>query len=64
MLRFKWTRPLGRRCRNGGFPKDEAGATAIEYALIAFFVSVAIVVSAPAVGTAVNDLFDIVSAVF
>jgi pilus assembly protein Flp/PilA len=64
MLRFKWTRPLGRRPRIGGFAKDEVGATAIEYALIAFFISIAIVVSAPAVGTAVSDLFDLVSAIF
>jgi pilus assembly protein Flp/PilA len=64
MLRFKWTRPLGRRPRIGGFAKDEAGATAIEYALIAFFISIAIVVAAPAVGTAVSDLFDLVAALF
>jgi Flp pilus assembly pilin Flp len=64
MLRFKWTRLLGRRCRTGGFARDEAGATAIEYALIAFFISLAIVVSAPAVGSAVSDLFDLVSALF
>jgi Flp pilus assembly pilin Flp len=61
MLQFKWMRP---HRRIGAFAKDEAGATAIEYALIAFFISIAIVVSAPAVGTAVNDLFDLVAALF
>ena len=64
MLRFRRMRPLGRDCRIGGFARDDAGATAIEYALIAFFISVAIVVSAPAVGIAVSDLFDLVSTIF
>jgi pilus assembly protein Flp/PilA len=64
MLQLKWMRPLGRRCRIDGFARDEAGATAIEYALIAFFISIAIVVAVPAVGASVSDLFDLVSALF
>lgn len=40
------------------FLKDEEGATAIEYGLIAALISVAIIVGAGAVGTAVNDTFN------
>lgn len=64
MLRFTWTRLLGRRDQIGGFARDEAGATAIEYALIAVFISVAIAASAPAIGSTVSGLFDLVSAIF
>jgi pilus assembly protein Flp/PilA len=35
--------------------KDDGGATAIEYALIAGFVSIAIVVGVTAVGTGLNS---------
>jgi pilus assembly protein Flp/PilA len=64
MLRFKRMRSSGQCCRIGGFAKDEAGATAIEYALIAAFLSLSIAVAAPAVGQAVSDLFDLVAAGF
>jgi pilus assembly protein Flp/PilA len=39
------------------FTKDESGATAIEYGLIAAGIAVAIVVSVNAVGTQLNTLF-------
>ena len=39
------------------FAKCESGATAIEYALLAALISVAIVTSATAVGGAIVDLF-------
>lgn len=37
--------------------RDEAGATAIEYALVATGISVAIIAAVNSLGTAVNDLF-------
>ena len=43
------------------FVKDEAGATAIEYALIATLISVAIIVGAGALGTKLNSTFEAVS---
>ncbi len=39
------------------FLKNESGATAIEYGLIAALISVAIIGGASAVGTSVNDTF-------
>jgi pilus assembly protein Flp/PilA len=39
------------------FAKDESGATAIEYGLIAALIAVAIIVGAGALGTAINDKF-------
>ncbi len=39
------------------FIKDESGATAIEYGLIAALIGVAIVVGGRALGTALNDKF-------
>ena len=39
------------------FAKDESGATAIEYGLIATLIALAIVVAASAVGTGLNDKF-------
>ena len=47
----------------GGFPADERGATAIEYALIASGIGAAIVSIAYGLGnTIVNDLYDKVAA--
>jgi pilus assembly protein Flp/PilA len=43
------------------FWKNESGATAIEYGLIAALISVAIIVGATAVGTGVNDTFTNIS---
>jgi pilus assembly protein Flp/PilA len=43
------------------FVKDESGATAIEYGLIAAGISVAIIVTVMALGTQLNSTFDTVS---
>ena len=43
------------------FAKDESGATAIEYGLIAALGGVAIIVGATALGTSLNDLFNSIS---
>lgn len=40
------------------FLKDESGATAIEYGLIAALISVAIITGATTVGTTLNAKFD------
>ena len=40
------------------FLKNESGATAIEYGLIAALISVAIIGGATAVGTSVTDVFE------
>jgi pilus assembly protein Flp/PilA len=40
------------------FVKDESGATAIEYGLIAALIAVAIITGAGALGTALDDKFD------
>lgn len=40
------------------FVKDESGATAIEYGLIAALIAVAIIAGAGALGTAINDKFE------
>ena len=39
------------------FVKDESGATAIEYGLIASLIAVAIIAGATALGTALNTTF-------
>ncbi len=39
------------------FAKDESGATAIEYGLIAALIALAIIVGASALGNAINDFF-------
>ena len=43
------------------FAKDESGATAIEYGLIAALVGVAIIVGAGALGDGLNTLFTDIS---
>lgn len=40
------------------FMKDESGATAIEYGLIAALISVALITGATTLGTALNDQFN------
>lgn len=40
------------------FAKDESGATAIEYGLIAALIAVGIIVAARSVGTEVSDTFN------
>ncbi len=44
------------------FLKDESGATAIEYGLIAALISVAIIGGAGALGNGIDNTFDDVSA--
>jgi pilus assembly protein Flp/PilA len=43
------------------FCKDETGATAIEYALIAGFISIVIVAAVQSIGTSLNTTFSSVS---
>jgi pilus assembly protein Flp/PilA len=43
------------------FWADEEGAAAIEYALIAALIALAIVVGATALGTEINDLFNAIA---
>jgi len=43
------------------FAKDESGATAIEYGLIATLIGVAIILGASALGTKLNDVFNAIS---
>jgi pilus assembly protein Flp/PilA len=43
------------------FLNDEAGATSIEYALIASFLSILIVAGATTIGNKVGNTFDVVS---
>lgn len=43
------------------FAKDESGATAIEYGLIAALIGVAIMVGSSLVGNALNNLFTRIS---
>ncbi|MDZ7712502.1 MAG: Flp family type IVb pilin [Rhodovibrio sp.] len=43
------------------FARDESGATAIEYALIAALIAVGIVTAATQLGTDISDLFGKVS---
>jgi pilus assembly protein Flp/PilA len=43
------------------FLRDESGATAIEYALIASFIAIAIVSSVKGIGTNLNSTFNKVS---
>jgi pilus assembly protein Flp/PilA len=42
--------------------KDEAGATAIEYALVASLISITIIAGATAIGTSLSGTFATVSA--
>ena len=46
------------------FARDEAGATSIEYALIAMFISIAILVGVQGIGTNVNSSFTLVNNAF
>jgi pilus assembly protein Flp/PilA len=52
-----WFRRLNMSKIVARFAKDESGATAIEYGLIAALIAVAIIVGAGAVGNAVNAKF-------
>jgi pilus assembly protein Flp/PilA len=44
------------------FMKDESGATAIEYALIAAGIGIAIITAVNALGTAISGKFDTIKA--
>lgn len=46
------------------FIKDESGATAIEYGLIAALIALAIIVGAGALGSNLNSKFDSISTSF
>jgi len=43
------------------FAKDESGATAIEYGLIATLIAIAIIAGATALGSKLNELFQTVA---
>ena len=43
------------------FAKDESGATAIEYGLIATLIGVAIIAAATTVGTKLSGIFDYIA---
>jgi pilus assembly protein Flp/PilA len=43
------------------FVKDESGATAIEYGLIAALIAIAIIVGASSLGTELNAKFDMIA---
>ena len=43
------------------FKKDESGATAIEYGLIAALISVALIAGASTLGTSLNETFGSIS---
>lgn len=65
---LNWPRPHHQpgRARNAAkaLRHDVSGATAIEYALIAGIISLAIIVGAMAIGTNLTALFSAVSAAF
>jgi pilus assembly protein Flp/PilA len=44
------------------FARDESGATAVEYALIASFMAVVIIVPLTAVGNRLTDVFNTIAA--
>ena len=41
--------------------KDESGATAVEYGLIATFIALAVIAGATAIGSKLNDIFQTVA---
>ncbi len=43
------------------FIKDESGATAIEYGLIAALIAIAIIIGAQALGTSLNQKFSFIA---
>jgi pilus assembly protein Flp/PilA len=45
----------------GGFARDESGATAIEYALIASGISIVIITAVNTLGTTTNGMFQAVA---
>jgi pilus assembly protein Flp/PilA len=57
-------RNAGKGCSMAQFIQDESGATAIEYALIAALISLAVVGTFPLIGTNLNNIFTAVAAGF
>lgn len=55
--------PVAALSRLRAFAADRSGATAMEYALIAAFIAISIVLIAPLIGVSVNGLFTTVSGV-
>jgi pilus assembly protein Flp/PilA len=53
----KWTKEITMTKLFARFMKDESGATAIEYGLIAALISVAIITGATSIGGALNTTF-------
>ena len=64
MLRDRDGRLLSMRLAKRAFPRSESGATAIEYALIAGIVSIAIVAGATEIGLKLGDIFQALSDAF
>ena len=58
-MRATWTRPMRDLCIR--FAKDDSGATAIEYGLIAAMIAVAISAAVKTVGSNVKTIFTSVS---
>lgn len=61
VLMFKVTKETIMSAIFARFMKDESGATAIEYGLIAALISVALITGAGALGTALNSQFNALS---
>lgn len=57
-------RTFAKRLSGGGFAADGSGATAIEYALVAALIAVAIASAVGLLGTQVSSLFSQVSTAF
>jgi pilus assembly protein Flp/PilA len=60
------TTRIGVRAKRGETPirkflKDESGATAIEYGLIAALISIAVITGALSVGGSLADLYEMIS---
>jgi pilus assembly protein Flp/PilA len=53
-----------KKSRVSEFLSDESGATSIEYALIASIISISIIVSLTQISTALQGVFNSVSAAF
>ena len=58
-MNLRNSRPLGRHERN---PRDDQGATAVEYAIMAGFIAAVIVVAVTAFGGSVRGLFELIVA--
>jgi pilus assembly protein Flp/PilA len=61
IVRWYWTARSRQMSKLFAFLKDESGATAIEYGLIAAGISVVIIASVNAIGSTLNAKFDFIS---